>query len=241
MDFEKNGSYDRLNFLCPSKFQRIILFELLLTHKRGATSFQSLRTHNGVIYPAYQSICHALGLLGDDQEWNEAILEASFWSTSSQIRHLFVIILTFCGVNNPLKFLQNHWNLMTDNILYRVRRMFNNSNFQIPETELYNYVLYELQKLLNLNSLTLANFNLPLPKGSLINDLNNNLLIEEQNYDIKKLKSDTEFLIKNLNNEQLYIYQEILETINLGRNNLFLSSIMEEQEKHIYGIQLLAK
>ena len=71
---------------------------------------------------------------------------------------------------------------------------------------MYNYVLYELEKLLNLNSLTLKNFNLPLPTGSLFNDLNNRLLREELNYDIEKMKSDTEFFIQNLNDEQLYIY-----------------------------------
>ena len=84
---------------------------------------------------------------------------------------------------------------MTDDILYRIRRLFNNSNFQIPETKLYYYVLYELEKLVNLNSLTLTNFNLPLPTGSLIDDLNNKLLREELNYDIEKLKSGTELLI----------------------------------------------
>ena len=84
---------------------------------------------------------------------------------------------------------------MTDDILYRIKRLFNNPNFQIPEAELYNYVLYKLEKLLNLNSMTLTNFNLPLPRGSLINDLSNKLLQEEVNYDIDKLKIENKFLV----------------------------------------------
>ena len=44
--------------------------------------------------------------------------------------------------------------------------------------------------------MTLANFNLPLPKGSLIDDLNNKLLQEEVNYDIEKLKIEKEHLVK---------------------------------------------
>ena len=110
---------------------------------------------------------------------------------------------------------------MTDDILYRIKRLFNTSNFRIPNKELYNYVLYELEKLLNLNSMSLKNFNLPLPTGWLVNDLNNKLLREELNYDTENLKIYTEFLIKNLNNEQLYIYNEILKTINHERDNLF--------------------
>ena len=57
-------------------------------------------------------------------------------------------------MNDPIKFLQKYWFLTTNDILYRVKRLFNNPNFQIPEAELYNYVLYELEKLLNLNSMT---------------------------------------------------------------------------------------
>ena len=51
--------------------------------------------------------------------------------------------------------------------------------------------------------------------------MNNKLLREELNYDINKLKYDIEFLVKNLNDGQLYIYHEILKTINLQHNNLF--------------------
>ena len=65
---------------------------------------------------------------------------------------------------------------MWDDILYKIKTLFNNPNFQIPENELYNFVLYELEKLLNLNSSSLSHYNLPLPTGSLIEDLNNNLL-----------------------------------------------------------------
>ena len=79
-------------------------------------------------------MCHVSRLLGDDREWNETILEASFWSTSSQIRQLFIIILTFCNINDPNKFLEKHWHHMTDDILYRIKHLFNKSNFQIPET-----------------------------------------------------------------------------------------------------------
>ena len=35
---------------------------------------------------------------------------------------------------------------MTEDILHRIKTLFNNLNFQIPENELYNYVLYKLEK-----------------------------------------------------------------------------------------------
>ena len=54
--------------------------------------------------------------------------------------------------------------------------------------------------------MTLTNFNLLSPKWSLINDLNNKLLLEEVNYDFEKLKIENKFLVQNLNSKQLYIY-----------------------------------
>ena len=161
-----------------------------MNHQKWATSFESLRTINDIVYPTNQMAYYALGLLGNDKEWDESIEEALFWSTSTQLRQLFITILLFCNIFDPIKFLEKHWKLTCNDILYKVKILFNNPNFQIPENELYNFVLYELEKLLNLNSSSLSHYNLPLPTGSLIEDLNNNILREELNYDINKLKQD---------------------------------------------------
>jgi len=195
--------------------------KLLLNHQKGKISYEDLRTVNNIKYPTNQAACYALGLLGDDKEWDQSILEASFISTAPQLRQLFVIILLFCNVSDPIKFLEKHWKLMTDEILYKIKNLFNNPNFQIPNNELYNFVLYELEKLLNLNSSSLTHFNLPLPTGSLIDDLNNKLLREELNYDINKLKEESTKLIQNLNQEQQFIYQQILGSLNQQKDNLF--------------------
>ena len=79
---------------------------LLLNHKKGATSFESLQTIDGIRYPTFQSTCNALGLLGDDNEWNDSILEAAFISTSTQLRQLFILILLFCNVKRSIKIVQ---------------------------------------------------------------------------------------------------------------------------------------
>ena len=204
---KKGHTIGRTFYIHPN-YGELYYLRLLLNHKKSATNFQSLRTHNDIIYPTYQATCHALGLLGNDEEWNEAILDASFWSSSYQIRQLFIIILLFCNVNDSNKFLKKHWKLMTDDILYRIRHLFKNPNLRISEANLYNYVLYELEKILNSNSMTRSNFNLPLPTGSLINELNNRLLQEELNYDVEKLKIDNQLLVQNLNSKQLYVYMK---------------------------------
>ena len=95
---------------------------------------------------------------------------------------------------------------MCDDILYKIKVLFNNPKFEILKNEIYNFVLYELEKLLNLNSCSLSHYNLLLPTGSLIKYLNNNLLREELNYDKYKLKEENFNLVQNLNQEQHYIY-----------------------------------
>nr|GEU29273.1 DNA helicase [Tanacetum cinerariifolium] len=55
------------------------------------------------IYPTNKAACQALGLLGGDEEWVTAIQEASLFATSSELRKLFVSILIFCNVSDPMK------------------------------------------------------------------------------------------------------------------------------------------
>ncbi|XP_074356210.1 uncharacterized protein LOC141695899 [Apium graveolens] len=49
---------------------------LLLTKVRGATSFESLRTVNGVYYSTFRDACKEYGLLDDDKEWHEVLTQA---------------------------------------------------------------------------------------------------------------------------------------------------------------------
>ena len=44
---------------------------------KGPRNFAEIRTVNGIVYETYQETCYALGLLDNDKEWHDAILEAS--------------------------------------------------------------------------------------------------------------------------------------------------------------------
>ena len=94
-------------YIHPSSGELYYL-RLLLNHQKSATNYESFHTIHNIIYPTYQTAYHALGLLEDDQKWNEAILEASFCSISYQLRQLFTIILTFCNINDPIKLLEKY-------------------------------------------------------------------------------------------------------------------------------------
>ena len=42
---------------------------LLFTVVRGATSFENLRTVDGIVFPTFKEACISLGLLENDGEW----------------------------------------------------------------------------------------------------------------------------------------------------------------------------
>ena len=66
----------RLYMVQPSEGERYYL-HILLTHVRGASSFNHLKTVNGHIYETFKEACIQLGLLQDDSEWNACLTEAS--------------------------------------------------------------------------------------------------------------------------------------------------------------------
>ena len=68
---------------------------------RGKTSFEDMRTlENGNVCETYQEVCRELGLLRDDQEWQQVLEEASGTQLPAQLRELYVIIL--CSVSQAI-------------------------------------------------------------------------------------------------------------------------------------------
>ena len=79
----------------PSEGERYYL-RILLTHIKGATSFDDLKTVNGYTCRTFKEACIHLGLLQDDSEWNTCLHEASQIKTGQQLQNLFAIILLYC-------------------------------------------------------------------------------------------------------------------------------------------------
>ncbi|XP_072077870.1 uncharacterized protein [Arachis hypogaea] len=74
---------------------------LLLNIQKGCRSFIDIRTVEGVVYDTFKEACYALGLLQDDKEFIDAILEASSWASGSYVRDLFVILLISNNISCP--------------------------------------------------------------------------------------------------------------------------------------------
>ena len=101
---KKDLAIGRLHSVHPNDRNRFYL-RLLLNHVRGATSFEDLRTvtRNGrtVTYNTFREAALALGLLTDDNCWQETLKEAAASHTGAQLRRLFASLLLFGEMREP--------------------------------------------------------------------------------------------------------------------------------------------
>ena len=104
----------------PSKGERYYL-QILLTHVKGVTSFDDLKSVNGYSCRSFKEACIYLGLLQDNAEWDACLWKASQLQTGQQLRHLFAIILLFCQLITPEDLWNTHKSALCEDILYRDR------------------------------------------------------------------------------------------------------------------------
>ncbi|GJY72845.1 DNA helicase [Tanacetum coccineum] len=162
---------------------------MLLCHQKGCRDFKEVQTIGHVLYPTYRAACEAMGLLGDDREWEIALEEACVSATSPELRSLFCHILLHCDVADPRKLWTKFWKEM---------------GHDIPERVSDTIILSNCGK-------SLQNFGLPLPPQDLLTQLNNRLLIEERNYNRVALMHEKNEYVPRLNNKQRIIYDLITD------------------------------
>nr|GEW72263.1 DNA helicase [Tanacetum cinerariifolium] len=155
----------------------------LLCPQKGCTSFADIRKINNKIYPTNKAACQALGLLSSDQEWVTTLEEASLFATASELRKLFVNILIFCNVSDPVQLWDNIWKNLSDDIAHKLSKSMRIPQIQDDEKKFKRSILLDLEQMLNSYSKSLQDFGLPMPLEDMLLILQNRLLMEETNYD----------------------------------------------------------
>ena len=103
----------------PNEGERFFL-RLLLLHTPGATSFEDLRTVDGVLLETFREACASRGLLQDDAEWQNVLVEAAGFQMPKQLRQLFAIILTHCEPSDPLSLWTAHKDVLCEDYARRM-------------------------------------------------------------------------------------------------------------------------
>lgn len=119
---QRSVSVGRIYHVSPSAGQRFYM-RILLNRVKGPTSYEDIRTVDGILYPTFKDACYALGLLEDDQEYIDAIIEASQWANGRYMRRLFASLLMSESLSRPNHVWLNTWNQLSDDVLYMQRRI----------------------------------------------------------------------------------------------------------------------
>jgi len=186
---------------------------MLLNVAKGATSYEDLRTISGVLYPTFKDACQAMGLLGDDSEWREALREASMWGSAAQMRQLLVTIVLFCFVCDAASLFNEFYEYFTDNILYNIKKMVQLPTYNVLEDHLKNHVLLELDSLFVKNGGLMTDYGLPEPDRTMRSKVTNRLLAEELAYDCEDLVRIHGTLLGQLNVEQKNVYDVVMQFV----------------------------
>ncbi|KAI8793829.1 ATP-dependent DNA helicase pif1 [Biomphalaria glabrata] len=95
---------------------------MLLHVVKGPTSFTNLKTVEGVVCQTFREACQRRGMLDNDEHWEAALAEAAQTGTAQRVRHLFALLLTTCGLPNPLDLWEKYKNALSDDILLQKRK-----------------------------------------------------------------------------------------------------------------------
>ena len=172
---------------------------LLLLVVKGATSFEDLKTINGVTHQTFTDACLALGLIEDDEEWYRAMNEAEIYMMPRQLRKLFTRILIHCRPIYPDKLWNEFKIAMSEDFL---------RHFGLEDGQKMAYS--EINKNLNLEGHSVSDFNIMEvidDKFSKIESCKNtDINIGEQQYN-------------KLNNQQKIIVDTIMNSVRKKNNS----------------------
>ena len=139
-------------------FQKFHL-RLLLLYVPGATSFTNLQTVEGELCPTFREACIRRNLLVDDNEYDQAMAEASQFQMPSQLRSMFVTICVYCEPSDPLQLWITHQDTLTED--------YTRTHDQDMAV---NNALHDIERVLRKNGSSCAAIGLPSPQGETTDD-----------------------------------------------------------------------
>ncbi|KAL0722292.1 hypothetical protein Bca4012_036891 [Brassica carinata] len=111
---------------------------------------------------------------------------------------------------------------MSEDILYKRRRLSGHANLELDDDTLEQYTLIEVEKLMRMNDRSLNDLkDMPKIKPVLLKELGSSLWNQELDYDVadETLRHDRQFNL--LNAEQRAIYESVLDSVDKKDGKLF--------------------
>lgn len=226
-----------LNTFNTHNFIFIIRFylRLLLVNVPGSTSFEDLRTINGVLCPTFKQACVELHLVQDDNEWIHAFNEAQLFSSGTSLRNLFVVALTFANLSLPVDLWETFCYSICDDLEHHLQQLFPDNPFYLTDNteSFYNgspildYGLYLIDNKLKQQGSALSNYPMPpyehnwseaLMSSTLTLESANDFINEQRSYDFNSETNTYQSRYALFNEDQRTAFDRIVEQIESGNS-----------------------
>nr|XP_047144698.1 uncharacterized protein LOC124818197 [Hydra vulgaris] len=195
---QKGGNKVIVTMYKVSPTGEFFLLRLLLLQAKGATSWEDLRTVNGIVLETFRKAWVFNGLLQDDTEWQNTLSEAVLTRMPKQIRQLFLIILTFCEADDPLHLWNSYKAFMMEDFIHR------QVSFILAEQA----TLLQIEKNITQSGKTLSDYNLPVVDEFI--DFN----LEKLNDNVQQSIDEANRIRPLLNVNQLNVSNAVLAALN---------------------------
>lgn len=100
----------------PPVYSELFYLRVLLNKVRVATHWKDFKNFEGGTYPTYKDTCQARGLLEDDKEYVDGLLEASTWGSGHYLRSFYVTLIMTDSMSHPEKVYEKTWHVMADDV-----------------------------------------------------------------------------------------------------------------------------
>ena len=106
-------------------FGELFYLRVLINKVRGPKDWVDFKKFENVTYATYKEACQARGLLEDDKEYIDGLLEASLWGMGHYLRSFFVMLIMTDSMSRPEVVYEKTWQVMADDVLRIERRKRN--------------------------------------------------------------------------------------------------------------------
>uniref|UniRef100_A0A0K0EFM1 ATP-dependent DNA helicase n=1 Tax=Strongyloides stercoralis TaxID=6248 RepID=A0A0K0EFM1_STRER len=199
----------------PKKFKELYAMRCLLINRKGISSFDDLKTINGICYDTYEEAAYQFNLINNTIIDKSYFLELKTIIEPEEFINLFIIYIKFDNNFN------DHNSILQENKEYMsqpYKKMYSGQNDKDILNKAYNHLLHDILEKLMINGYDTEKSNLPLHK------INYNILLNIDEINIKDEEKKLKLLKRQSNNKQLEALNE-LKNLLKSNNNMKLMII----------------
>ncbi|XP_076057277.1 uncharacterized protein LOC143034816 [Oratosquilla oratoria] len=203
-----------------SKTVELFYLRLLLTYRRGPTSFKDLRTVDGQAYSSYREAVKAMGLLNDEETWKHTIMEIiNHTNDRKQLRETYASMLVFSDLEDQSGIWEETKDLFASDFLYHHKLTEYND-------EIYLDALDDIQEhVWNCGGGKITQYGLPPSRDG---EKTSNVIRREKSYNKESIQKNVNEKMSLLNDKQRHCYDVVMSRIKNGcifnSNGIFLNA-----------------